>query len=68
MISLSDKKLILITLGKAEVDLSSITKRYSIYYQESQAVAHLCQSVGYLRDAINSLNKEIIKESKNGDS
>ena len=66
MITLTEKKLMLITMGRAEQELSKITLKYSIYYQESYPIKHLLSSIGFLRDSISSLNEEIIKESKNG--
>ena len=65
MIDTSIKKDILIILGPIEEALSKITKQYSIHYKDT-AISHLLQSVGFLRDCLNTLKKDIIKESKNG--
>ena len=59
MIELQIKKEYLITLTKAENDISKITKDLCVYSEKNVWIRHLCISLGYLRDSINSLNKEI---------
>jgi hypothetical protein len=64
MIDLNTKKDILIVLGKADQEISKITKDYCIYSKDNQFLRHLLASRGYLQDAIISLSDDIIKESK----
>lgn len=63
MIHLNAKKAILAEMRRAEERLSMITKDYSIYYSYLP-ISHLLMSVGFLRDGMNSLNKDIEKEEK----
>lgn len=62
-IDLNTKKDILIVIGKAEQELSKITRDLSVCHKEP-FIAHLLISVGFLRDSIHELSKSIIKESK----
>lgn len=61
---LSVKKDILIELDKAQQSISKITMDISIYSSEYTFVAHLLQSVGFLRDSIRELSNDIIKQDK----
>ena len=65
-LSLSENKVILLTLANAEQEISKITKDYAPFYQELPFLRHLLTSLGYLRNSITSLNKEIIRQDKNG--
>jgi hypothetical protein len=50
---------ILQVLTKANGDISKITLTYSVYASENVWLSHLLQSVGFLRDSITQLTKEI---------
>lgn len=59
-----DKKEILRTLTEVNGRLSLISKDISVYHSDYAWVGAFMRGLGYIRDTIMLLNKEIIKDGK----